>query len=125
MDQPTITFILNDKTYSVRATDSHAIRQIPSADRQQLISLLEAVKQQDALAHQAVDQAVTRAKSGYQASNGSMAAADPSAPPPVNPERLGSGDGSARAARACPARLWHFSLPIQGSPYTRRSGMSI
>ena len=99
MDQPAITFILNEKTYSLRATDSHAIRQIPSGDRQQLISLLEAVKQQDALAHQAVDQAVTRATSGYQASNGSMAAADPSAPPPANPERLGSGDVDALMAR--------------------------
>ena len=99
MDQPAITFILNEKTYSLRATDSHAIRQIPSDDRQQLISLLEAVKQQDTLAQQAVDQAVTRAKSGYQAGNGSPTAGDPSAPPRANPERLGSGDVDALMAR--------------------------
>ena len=102
MQQPTITFIVNDKTYRLCATDSHAMRELPVADRQQLITLLEALKQQDILARQAVEQAVARAKAGPATAAGkSNTGTQPQQPqqPTVKPERLGSGDVDALMAR--------------------------
>jgi hypothetical protein len=99
MEQPKITFIIDSKTYSLRANDAKAIRDIPSADRQQLILLLEAVKQQDALAQAAVQNAVDRVQISTKTplngpENGSTL--DHKAP---KPERLGSGDIDALMAR--------------------------
>ncbi len=92
MEQPKITFIVNNTTYSLRANDAEALRDIPGADRQQLIVLLEAIKQQDALARVAVQNAVDRVKVSSRiplngpADEGIL---DHKAP---KPERLGSGD---------------------------------
>lgn len=47
MNQPAITVIINNQTYSLSAGNVEAIRHIPDADRQQLIELLEVVKQQE------------------------------------------------------------------------------
>ena len=47
MIQSAITVIINNKTYSLSAGNVEAIRHIPDADRQQLIALLELVKQQE------------------------------------------------------------------------------
>jgi hypothetical protein len=92
MEQPKITFIINDKTYSLLANDAKAIRDIPSADRQQLMVLLEAVKQQDALAQAAVQNAVDRVKISAKTSlNASENGGTPDHKAP-KPERLGSGD---------------------------------
>jgi hypothetical protein len=99
MQQPTITFIVNDKTYRLCATDSHAMRELPVADRQQLITLLEALKQQDILARQAVEQAVTRAKAGPTTAAGKSNTGTQPQQPTVKPERLGSGDVDALMAR--------------------------
>ncbi len=99
MEQPKITFIINDKTYSLRASDARAIRDIPSADRQQLILLLDAIKQQDALAQAAVQHAVDRAQvSTKPPVNGpeNGGTLDQKAP---KPERLGSGDIDAMMTR--------------------------
>jgi hypothetical protein len=99
MEQPKITFIINDKTYSLIASDARAIRDIPSADRQQLILLLDAIKQQDALAQVAVQHAVERAQVSTKPpvtgpENGGTL--DQKAP---KPERLGSGDIDAMMTR--------------------------
>ena len=99
MPPPTITFIVNDKTYRLCATDSHAMRELPVADRQQLITLLEALKQQDILARQAVEQAVARAKTGLTTAAGESKTGTQPQQPTVKPERLGSGDVDALMAR--------------------------
>jgi hypothetical protein len=99
MQQPTITFILNDQTYRLCATDSHAMRELPVADRQQLITLLEALKQQDILARQAVEQAVARAKTGEATAAGESKTGTQPQQQSVKPERLGSGDVDALMAR--------------------------
>jgi hypothetical protein len=99
MQQPTITFILNDKTYRLCATDSHAMRELPVAERQQLITLLEALKQQDTLARQAVEQAVARAKTGQTTAAGESNSGTQPQQKTVKPERLGSGDVDALMAR--------------------------
>ena len=99
MEQPKITFVINGKTYSLRASDTQAIRDVPAADRRQLIVLLEAIKQQDVLAQAAVQSAVDRVQistaiplSGSE-NGGSL---DHKVP---KPERLGSGDVDALMSR--------------------------
>jgi hypothetical protein len=99
MQQPTITFILSDKTYRLCATDSHTMRELPVAERQQLITLLEALKQQDTLARQAVEQAVARAKAGQTTAAGESKTGTQPQQQTVKPERLGSGDVDALMAR--------------------------
>lgn len=44
MNQSKITFIVNGNTHCLDAGDTQALRKIPSADRQQLMVLLNAVK---------------------------------------------------------------------------------
>ncbi|MCB1699678.1 MAG: hypothetical protein H6985_17715 [Pseudomonadales bacterium] len=93
MDQPTITFFLNGKTYSLRPGDTAAIGAIPSEDRQVLLALLESVKQQEDLAMAVARRAVDKARG---ASHGVTA---PPGPRPAAGERLGSGDVDALMAR--------------------------
>jgi hypothetical protein len=86
MNQPAITVIINNNTYSLSTNNVEAIRRIPGAERQQLIALLEVVKQQERAAQSSVRQATPETSSTvYHAGN------------PINhqtmrPERLGSGD---------------------------------
>ena len=47
MSQPTITFIINKIPYALNASNVEAIQKMPSADRQQLIALLEAIKREE------------------------------------------------------------------------------
>lgn len=92
MEQSTITFVINGKTFSLRAGDSAAIGAIPEAERQQLITLLEAVRQQEersrAIARRAVDNAAMAARGTVSGQHS-----------PARPERLGSGDVDALMAR--------------------------
>jgi hypothetical protein len=76
MQQSPITFIINGKTYRIDSNNSEAIRLIPKADRQQLVMLLEAVKQQDTLSEMAIQQstakvnvAATQAEKPHRLSN--------------------------------------------------------
>ena len=46
MKQSTITFIINKKPYSLNASDTEAIRNMPDADRKQLITLLEVIQRE-------------------------------------------------------------------------------
>ena len=58
MNQPKIIVIINKKPYILYASDVESIRSIPSAERQQLITLLESIKKQESLspsANQSVD----------------------------------------------------------------------
>jgi hypothetical protein len=47
MSQPTITFIINKIPYALTASNVEAIKKMPSADRQQLMALLEAIKREE------------------------------------------------------------------------------
>jgi hypothetical protein len=95
MEQPKITFVINGKTFSLRASDAQAIRDVPAADRQQLIVLLEAIKQQDVLAQAAVQNAVDRAIIPLDGPE-NKGTPDHKVP---KPERLGSGDIDALMTR--------------------------
>lgn len=58
MNQPKIIVIINKKPYILYASDVDSIRSIPSAELQQLITLLESIKKQESLsqsANQSVD----------------------------------------------------------------------
>ena len=50
MSQPKITFIINKIPYALTANDVEAIQKMPSADRQQLMALLEAIKREETAA---------------------------------------------------------------------------
>jgi hypothetical protein len=89
MEHPLITFIVNGKTFSLRAGDSAALGAIPEAERRQLLALLDALKQQDERAEALVQGAVARATSRSPQAAASTA----------RPERLGSGDVDALMAR--------------------------
>ena len=89
--QTTIIVIINKKPYTLCASDVEAIRNIPGADRQQLITLLEAVKRVEnpvqpvtATVNTAPQTtAISTGAGGYQ----------------VSPERLRSGDVDAVMAQ--------------------------
>ena len=57
MDDPVITIVIEGRTYRLRAGHGEAISAVPSADRRQLIALLEAVKARDELAEEAIREA--------------------------------------------------------------------
>jgi len=99
MDEARITFIIDGNTYSLRSSDTTAIREIPGADRQQLIALLESVKQQEILAQTAVEQAVTRTTHPSHPPSNEQVQSSPLGAPSIKPDRLGSGDVDAIMAR--------------------------
>ena len=91
MEHPLITFIVNGKTFSLRAGDSAALGAIPDAERRQLLALLDALKQQDERAEALVQGAVARARATPRSPQAAASTA--------RPERLGSGDVDALMAR--------------------------
>lgn len=91
MEHPVITFIVNGKTYSLRAGDRVALGAIPEAERRQLIALLDALKQQDERAEALVQGAVARARATSRSPQAAVST--------VRPERLGGGDVDALMAR--------------------------
>ena len=99
MDQPRITFVINDNTYSLRPTDQQAITAISNADRQQLLALLEAIKTHDTLSRVEVQKAAERAEILLQNGGEGATANAPHSHPSPRPERLGSGDTDALMAR--------------------------
>jgi hypothetical protein len=86
MNQPAITIIINNKTYSLSAGNVEAIRRIPDADRQQLIALLELVKQQESAAP--VREVTTEVNSSCEKTSSAYNAGNPR----DRSERLASGD---------------------------------
>ncbi|MEH6593359.1 MAG: hypothetical protein V7746_24025 [Halioglobus sp.] len=95
MKQPAITFVINNNSYSLCATDAAGIRSMPAADRQCLIALLESVKSEEARSRSAVQNAVDAARKAPVAPALGRAV-DYQA---VKPERLGAGDADALMAR--------------------------
>ncbi len=83
MSQAPITIIINNNTYTLSATNIESLRGIPDADRQQLIALLEVMKQQERTLQPPHQQATTRANTSV---------VKPTSLPTTRPERLGSGD---------------------------------
>ncbi len=99
MDQQKITIVVGSKTYTFHPGDAQAIREIPSTERQQLISLLEAVKQQENLADIAVRGALERARNLSPTAAGDMTGRASAEHPMTKTDRLGSGDVDALMAR--------------------------
>jgi hypothetical protein len=93
MSHPRITFIINGTTYSLCASEPEAMRNIPAADREQLIALLEALKGQDVSSNEAVEKAVTYATRSVPAAAATYTAGEGGlGSPQPKPERLGAGD---------------------------------
>lgn len=89
MQQPKITFIINKIPYSLNVSDVEAIRDMPSADRQQLIALLESIKREETSAHSTVLPVAASASTAAYPGN-----------TPAHPnERLNSGDVDAMMAQ--------------------------
>jgi hypothetical protein len=99
MKQPAVTFVVNNRTYSLSASDTEAMRNIPAADRQQLITLLEAIKVQDSLARAAVQAAAESVIAPSQAAIRAPETGNRTTHQDSKPERLGSGDVDALMAR--------------------------
>ena len=100
MNYPRITFIINGTTYSLCASETEAMKNIPDADRGQLITLLEALKRQDASSKESVDRAVSYATRSVPAAAATFTALEERpAMPQAKPERLGTGDVDALMAR--------------------------
>jgi hypothetical protein len=95
MRQPPIIIIINKKPYTVSATDIESIRNMPGADRQQLITLLEAIKQQEIPVQVVSQQTVT----GVNAFPLSAPTGNTSSFQPISAQRLGSGDVDAVMAQ--------------------------
>jgi hypothetical protein len=94
MEQTRITFVINGKTFSLRASDGEGIGAMPAPERQQLIDLLEAVKQHESRAREVAQRALDKA-----ALTGGAAAGAARDYRPAGGERLGSGDVDALMAR--------------------------
>ncbi len=93
MENKPITFVINGNAYSLCATDTEAIRKIPTVDRQELISLLDAVKKQDELALAALERRINKAKISAQAANpASVAKTSTGQTLGEEARRLGGGD---------------------------------
>lgn len=100
MEHPRITFIVNNNTYSLRASDSTAIGDIPSADRKPLIALLDAIRQQESRSQSVVQDALDRSRNLSQLSPAQSSATSARVGHPTpKPERLGSGDADALMAK--------------------------
>ena len=99
MKQPTIIFIINGTTYSLCASDTEAIRNIPSSDRQHLITLLEQVKIQEKLSVAVVQQQIDKGKFYTRDAKRVPEAGTQPDHKTNKPERLGSGDIDAVMAQ--------------------------
>ncbi len=90
MKQSEIIVIINKKPYTLSASNAEAIRSIPSADRQQLITVLEAIKREESSVQLAADSILP---SQVAASTSCVSNRE------VLPERLRSGDVDAVMAQ--------------------------
>ena len=85
MNQSGITFVVNGNAYSLRPDDVAGVGAIPAADRQQLIALLETLKQAESTVS-ALAEGARREVAGIDMGR-------------IKPERLGAGDADALMAR--------------------------
>ena len=79
MNESGITFVVNGNAYSLRPNDWAAAGAIPAADRQQLIALLETVKEAERTADRIAE-----------SSRQKVAGAGPGNMDQIKPERLGA-----------------------------------
>lgn len=97
MRQPPIIVIINKKPYTLQgATDTRAISNMPSEDRQQLITLLETIKQQEV---PSAYQVTANVNAGTQAATAPSSASTTSLNSGVKLDRLHSGDADALMAQ--------------------------
>lgn len=99
MEQEKITFIINSNTYSFSAIEGEAIRRMPSADRQQLIVVLEAVKKQHHLARATIQKSADSVKGISAEEEFSQTISENNADQDLKPDRLGRGDVDDLMAR--------------------------
>lgn len=97
MNSNPITVVINGATYRVSANDSSAIRNIPEADRAELIALLEAVQIQDRASRAAIQSAAAGAATSTSPGQPQLTG-DPDRHIP-RAERLGSGEVDALMAK--------------------------
>ena len=89
MQQATITVIIDGSTYSLNPTDKVSIKSLPISDRQQLITLLEAIQLYEKQRHASAREAEGKAN----------AAAALATTKPDGKEPLGKGDVDQLMAR--------------------------
>jgi hypothetical protein len=82
MQQTNITIIIDGSTYSLNPSDKASIKSLPIGDRQQLITLLEAIQLFEKQRHASARQAEGKANVAAALANTKMDAKEP----------LGSGD---------------------------------
>ena len=93
MKQSEIIVIINKKPYTLSASNAEAIRSIPSADRQQLITVLEAIKREEGSVQVAANSILTSQVAASASCAGKVQERE------VLPERLRSGDVDAVMAQ--------------------------
>jgi len=107
MNQPGITFVVNGNAYSLQPDDRAAVGAIPAADRQQLIALLETVKEAERTANRIAEgsRQVVAGAGSYNVDQ-------------IKPERLGAGDADALMARLVMEENRHKkAIPTRQSLY--------
>lgn len=82
MHSPSITVVFQGNTYVLNASKPEAMREIPKADREQLIELLEVLRQQHAFGERRVQAALSQ----------SQAAGKPTASTGTGTDKIGAGD---------------------------------
>jgi hypothetical protein len=82
MQQTNITIIIDGSTYSLNPSDKASIKSLPIGDRQQLITLLEAIQLFEKQRHASARQAEGKANAAATLANTKLDAKEP----------LGSGD---------------------------------
>ena len=117
MTKAPIAFIIDGRTYSLRPTAGDAIRAMPAGDREQLLELLEAVREQERGSRAAVDAVVQRTRA--VATGSGLAATS------ARPERLGSGDVDALMARLVMEEQRNRKPPLTRGSLYKWAGMGI
>jgi hypothetical protein len=115
MNQPKITFIISKIPYALTATDVEAIKKMPSADRQQLMALLEAIKREENSAQPAATQATAT----------SAAAAIPTDASTQSPASKSVDPDALMAQLAMQDKLHQPSGPTKESLYKWVAGITV
>ena len=89
MSSDKITFVVNGHSYAISASEPETLTAIAATDRKALITVLEAVKQQQKASEQRADQILMQTAVPI---SDNLATA-------IKPERLGRGDAEAVMAR--------------------------
>ena len=99
MKQSPIIVIINKKTYTLCASDVESIRNIPNADRQQLVTLLETIKRIESPVQPVAEQVAAKVNATLQAATTVSSAGSMPDYRNMMPENLNSGDADAVMAQ--------------------------